>query len=54
MYFDDYNYKFYNKIILPSPDEIREILEYENRSSSSQTSMKEEDVFTLKEIGEIL
>jgi len=26
MYFDDYNYKFYNKIILPSPDEIREIL----------------------------
>jgi len=55
MYFDDFNYKYFNKVVLPSPDEIREILEYENWSkSSSHTSVKEEENFTLKEIDEIL
>lgn len=55
MYFDDYNYKFFNKFILPSPEEIREIIEYENRSrTSSKSSMHEDENFSLKEIDEIL
>lgn len=55
MYFDDFNYKFFNKVVLPSPEEIREILEYENWSkSSSRSSVREDENFTLKEIDEIL
>jgi len=35
MYFDDFNYKYYNRMILPSAEEIWEILENENKSHSS-------------------
>jgi len=37
LYFEDFNYKYYNKVILPSADELRDMYEYENKSKSSSS-----------------
>jgi len=56
LYFDDYNYSFINKQVLPTTEELKDMQEFENKSSNSDSSEEEEEEpdYSLNEVDNIL